>query len=404
MSLKWFCGFALLLSVALPVTALAESENGERRLRPNSSVVNIFGWGKNQKAIMRQVDVREYDPETSISGEADPSPSQRLIPIPATEGNLTYIPEKLEPLRDRKLKEQRPADLYAAALFDELQSDNPAASVLAAERKVILDHYRDTAFKPLWTTPAGISERGREVLALFKGAPDEGLDTADYELHVLGGFDAPPNSFANDPVHLARLDIELTARAMAYARHASGGRLIPDRLTTYNDIAAPRIDPAEAMRMLAVTPFAASWLKSLHPTHPAYAAFKTELANLRKLAADTAQMPILPGKRLKLGQSDDRLPILRQHLQRLGHLKSETPDLSVLPHHIQEHARSAASIGLTFMDVDVSNALKAFQKAHNLKQTRHPGSADDSRPEQSEPGPQHRPPDRQHGASALAAA
>ena len=179
MSLKWFCGFALLLSVALPVTALAESENGEHRLRPNSSVVNIFGWGKNQKAIMRQVDVREYDPETSISGEADPSPSQRLIPIPATEGNLTYVPEKLEPLRDRKLKEQRPADLYAAALFDELQSDNPAASVLAAERKVILDHYRDTAFKPLWTTPAGISERGREVLALFKGAPDEGLDTAD---------------------------------------------------------------------------------------------------------------------------------------------------------------------------------------------------------------------------------
>ena len=74
------------------------------------------------------------------------------------------------------------------------------------------------------------------------------------------------------------------------------------------------------MRMLAVTLFAASWLKSLHPTHPAYAAFKTELANLRKLAADTAQMPILPGKRLKLGQPDDRLPILRQHLQRLGHL------------------------------------------------------------------------------------
>jgi hypothetical protein len=51
MSSKWLYGTALLLSIAVPVSALAEPDNAGfgRKLRPDSSIVNIFGWGKGQK-------------------------------------------------------------------------------------------------------------------------------------------------------------------------------------------------------------------------------------------------------------------------------------------------------------------------------------------------------------------
>jgi hypothetical protein len=66
-----------------------------------------------------------------------------------------------------------PADPLSAAIYDELKSETSAASVLPAERRIIIDRYRQTGFKPLWTTPTGMSGRTRELLFLFKDAENE---------------------------------------------------------------------------------------------------------------------------------------------------------------------------------------------------------------------------------------
>jgi hypothetical protein len=50
---------------------------------------------------------------------------------------------------------------------------------------------------------------------------------------------------------LASLDLELSARALRYARHASGGRLVPDQLTKYYDITPQTVDLAVAMHASA---------------------------------------------------------------------------------------------------------------------------------------------------------
>jgi murein L,D-transpeptidase YcbB/YkuD len=368
MSPTWAKAAAMLLCVAVPTAALAETEETghKKRWKPKSSIMNVFGGNSRTD----ENPVRLSEPEPSVSGGDQPGPSSRLVPLQTTQGNLTYVPEKLEPLRDLKIKEPRPADALAAAIFDALQSETPDAAVLPAERKAIIGHYQDNGFKPLWTTSAGISDRARAVIALLQDAASEGLDPADYSLHVLGGFDAQAETFANDLPHLARLDIELTARAMAYARHASGGRLVPDRLSTYNDIDAPRIMPEAAMHLLVNSPFAAEWLKSLHPTHPAYAMFRMELAALRQSVANGMDETIPPGKRVKLGQQDDRIPILQKRMVKLGFQQErKTPDFSGLPPHILASAVAADSAASRTFSKDLSEALKEFQKKHNLKAT-----------------------------------
>jgi murein L,D-transpeptidase YcbB/YkuD len=371
MPVKRIAAVALLLGVALPGSALAENENGwgRRNNQPGISIVNIFGWGK-----MRRVEIRDQDPYPSVSVEGEPAPPGRLITVMPTEGNLTYVPEKLESLGDRRLNAARPTDSLAAAIYDQIKSDEPGTSVLPAERKVILAYYRNAGFKPLWSGADGISDRARSLLALFRDAEADGLDPADYALEVLGGFDVPPGGFVNDPEHLARLDLELTAAAMTYARHASGGRLVPNRLTTYNDIDAPRVDPDLAMRMLAVSPFAAEWLKSLQPAHPAYASFRAELAIQRKAAEENPAIPIPAGKRLKLGQSDVRVPALRRRLGELGLLPPAEPDYRGMPAFERSDVAAGPANISSVVDKDVVSALKALQKKHNLRQT---GNLDD---------------------------
>ena len=158
-----------------------------------------------------------------------------------------------------------------------------ALRVTADDKTAILDVYRAGGFKPLWTSSEGIDRRGREVLALLAKSAEEALEPADYLPPVLGSFADSPTAFKGDMVHLARLDLGLTAMALKYARHVSGGRLNPNRLTKYNDISPETVNSSAAAKVLAWSPFPLEYLKSLEPAHPAFELFKAELAKKRAL-------------------------------------------------------------------------------------------------------------------------
>lgn len=370
MRLRWLSATALLLTFALPATVLAESElpGHQKKWRPKNSIVNVFGGSGKNRPLFREFNVRSYIPEPSVSVPSEPAPPIRLLPASVDTGNLTYVPEKLQGLSETAFEEPRPAESDAAAIYDALLSEEPAARVLPAERKAVLAHYRATGFRPLWSKAEDVTSRARDLLALLGRSAEEGLDPGDYALDTLGGFDVPRGGFQGDLALLARFDIQLTASALAYARHASGGRLVPGRLTSYNDIAAPRIDAELAMRMLANSPFAADWLKSLHPAHPAYAVFRQELASLRAESDGEPELPIPAGRKLRLGSGDDRIPALRQRLMKLGLLGPVSVDLEGVPPHRRASVQRFADTSPIF-DQNVQSALKALQKRHNLKQS-----------------------------------
>jgi L,D-transpeptidase YcbB len=293
----------------------------------------ISGQESNRK--LRQVIVADDDPE------GDPGFGM---------GNLTYVPEKQVPLGGLKFTEQRPLDAESGAIHDALTVSDPEVRVLPAIREALADHYRQQSFRPLWLADGKLSPRGSAILRQLAAADAEGLEAANYLPQSLATFDTLPPE--GDIAAMARLDVELTAKALTYARHASGGQFDPRRLSLYNDMTPAGAAPGQSIKVLGWSPFPAEYLASLHPRHPAYAALKAELAELRKAETVTTVDPIADGKIVKTGQLDERIETVRQRLFDLGYL-----------------AALEAAGDPQILDADLAVQLRLFQKASGIKVT-----------------------------------
>lgn len=327
------------LAMLMAVPANAERGEGTYRLKKKSVTSVIRIW-------------REPVPHSGESGSR-----KRTLPLatPAEtkpEQPLVYRPESLETLRTNAFAVlPPPADSLAAAILAELSNPQSPIRVAPGEKTIVLDFYRANGFKPLWTTPDGLTPRAQAILAFLAASEEDAMEPSDYLPPLLSSFEDDPQAYRGDLAHLARLDLGLTAMALKYARHASAGRLIPNRLSGYYDIEPVRIDPLKVMKVMTWSPFPVEYLKSLQPQHPAYAKFKAGLAEKRE-SIKTDGDPIAKGPKLKPGKADPRVAALRHRLVRLGYDVSAPSD-------------SNDSV----FDETLVAALKAFQKDARLKDT-----------------------------------
>jgi murein L,D-transpeptidase YcbB/YkuD len=326
------------------------SSNSEARAgRQSGSIFEYF----RRKRMERSQEERSRE----VGRYRQPGPLIQNAPAiekEVPEQPLVYRPEKLQALSTDSFAEAQPTEALPASIYQELLSKEATLRVTPDEKTAILDVYRSNGFKPLWTSAEGLDQRGQDVLAVLAKSAEEALEPADYLPPVLGSFTDGPAVFKGDMAHLARLDLGLTVMALKYARHISGGRIIPDRLTRYNDITPETANPVAAAKVLAWSPFPIEYLKSLEPTHPAFELFKAELTKKRALLHVTENEAIPLGKRVKPGDADDRLALVRHHLERLGYLtgKSEAP---------------TDEAGNPLLDPPMAEALKTFQTEAQLK-------------------------------------
>jgi murein L,D-transpeptidase YcbB/YkuD len=253
--------------------------------------------------------------------------------------------------------EPEPIAPSAIALRGALLDKTTPLRVTPDERKAALGLYGETGFRPLWTDGAGLTPRAKAMAALFAAAAEDGLDPDDFIL---------PQVAAGDLAALARLDLAMTAKALFYARQMSGGRLLPNRLTSYNDLTSQRVDAAEAMKHLAWSPYPEAYLKSLAPRHAAYLAFKNELKDVRaRLASDDP--PIAEGRKVRPGNRDPRVPIVRARLERLG-FTVQLPPQAVSADRLAGRTATTA-LAPEYLDSALAAALSDFQKHNELRVT-----------------------------------
>jgi L,D-transpeptidase YcbB len=227
-------------------------------------------------------------------------------------------------------------------------------------RKAVLDHYKATGFKPLWTDNGNINARGLALLDVLAKAGDEGMDPLRYKPVILQAFEGAVAQLDGDGLGLAQFDVNLTAAAVTYAQHLSGGVFEPERTSAYYDVKTERISPQVAVRVLAYSPYPAEYLQSLAPTHPAYALMKSELAKLAR--AVPSDKPLFPeGKRVRIGQKDPRIAILRERL-------IDDNYIGFADAQVAEDKRDV-------LDKALARALKNFQEAKAIGQTSNLDSA-----------------------------
>ena len=329
---------------------------GERKERPQRRLFGEKWWQENDRTggvrIINGQDVsrnkanedRKRRNRNVINGDDDPEGDPGF-----GMGNLTYVADKLVPLGGLKFTETRPADVTAGLVYDALVAPDPAMRVRGDIRDALAGHYKSQNFRPIWLENGKLSARGAEVLKLLSGADTEGLAAESYLPQSLATFAASPPE--TDPAAIARLDIELSAVALKYARDASGGQFDPRRLSRYNDLTPNWALAEQSLKVVAWSPFAADYLRGLHPAHPAYAKMKAALAELRQASTlPPTVSQIAEGPIVKKGKSDPRIPAVRQRLADLGY-----PD-----------ALEAAD-DPQVLDADLSVRLRLFQKSAGIK-------------------------------------
>jgi murein L,D-transpeptidase YcbB/YkuD len=163
---------------------------------------------------------------------------------------------------------------------------------------------------PLWldlsAERVSWTDAARALAAVLRDAAAEGLDPAAYPVPDL------PAGPEIDAGAAAEAEIALSASLVRYAQHARGGRLQPARL---HKLITPTLEVPGAHAVLAAlaeAPDPAATLAAYQPRHEGYARLRDALAELR--AAGETPEPMVrvpPGRVLKVGMRDDRVPLLR---------------------------------------------------------------------------------------------
>jgi L,D-transpeptidase YcbB len=348
------CAMALL-ALSVLGSGMAEADRPAKKRKP-TFFEQLFGGSKyrndrrNERGLLSRKNrndvkvVKVSRKSRSLANDDDPEGDSGY-----GMGNLRYVAPRLAAMSGVKLEETRPFDSAAAAIHDQLTGSNPAIQVLPETRTAVIEAYRARQFRPVWLEGSALSERGKAVVALLAKADEEGLDPAAYLPPGLSSFDQPLP--VNDPAAMARLDIDLFAAAARYARDASGGVFDPNKLSRYHDVKTASVPADAAVRVLAFSPYPAEYLKSLHPSHPAYAALKAALAEQRAKQAPGAVNLIADGPVVKRGNTDDRIPLVRQKLAERGFGDG------VLP----------AGADPLLLDQELSVQLRLFQKSSRIK-------------------------------------
>ncbi len=173
--------------------------------------------------------------------------------------------------------------------------------------------YGERHFQPIWLSEAAdgkvtFSPAAEKIVALFKKAASEGLRPEDYLTP-----DLDLTRIKGDGAAMAALETAFSRATMRYANHLHNGRIRPQSISELLDIAPKPIDEAGLLQRLVASDDPAAVLAELEPKHPEFLALKAALASFE---ADNAARPtpIGDGPTLRSGNSDPRIPAIRERL------------------------------------------------------------------------------------------
>ncbi len=209
--------------------------------------------------------------------------------------------------------------------------------ILGKNKTAVEAFYTVRNFAPIWMENGVENAHAKAAASYLAGVSVDGLDPADYVVP----------SFANaDAAALAEAELRFTATVLTYARHAQIGRVHYSRVSAdiaYN-LVAP--EPGEVLAKLAdAAADVAGVLDSFNPPHAGYRALKAKLAEVRSRTGEQPRARIDSGRTLKVGMEDPRVPLVREYL-----------------------GVTAEGAG-TVYDKALSEAVKAFQRQHDLPAT-----------------------------------
>ncbi|MGX5668530.1 L,D-transpeptidase family protein [Rhizobium daejeonense] len=180
---------------------------------------------------------------------------------------------------------------------------NATADVAA----VVEDYYKSG--KPLiWISETGVTDQARAAMTALAAADVAGLDPADYAVALPSDASdaADPDKVTKE---LARFELALSAKVLAYVNDTVRGRIDPNKLSGYHDFKRKSVNLAPVLNMARLSPDVGAYIRSRDPDNAQFTAMKAELARLKAEdgQAGGVTVRIAPDTLLKPGQSNREL-------------------------------------------------------------------------------------------------
>lgn len=218
------------------------------------------------------------------------------------------------------------------------------------EPLLIRAFYSERDFRPLWSSPKGPMPRTASFVKVIGAAESDGLRPQDYHLSriesLLSRGKSSGKSFSPD--QRIELDILLTDAFILYSRHLMNGRVDPRVL--YEDwFHLPKQEKDESAILAALgMRDVGKALEELRPPEAAYRQLRSAIA-LYSGVQRKGGWPFVPdGPKIKAGDRDGRMPLLRKRLILSGDLAS------------------ASAVEGDLFDGEFERALRLFQHRHGL--------------------------------------
>jgi hypothetical protein len=270
---------------------------------PQPRTDNFFGWSQPQPELPRS---------QNIEPEAPPAKAPVIY---------TYRADPLVELADANLTgpesqslRWRPARGQAQAVFEALKTGSSGVRVTEQQRDDIIAFYRERDFAPVWTSEGGQTPRAADLLDELAEADKHALAPEDY----LPSYNVAGDTRTADAAR-ARAD----GRGAALC-HACFGR--PDHSRPAQRLSRP--DAADGGRPGSPRPGwptrrapGPTWHRSIRSTRPTRRCAGNWPTSGPGTTATRCRSPMAPI--VKPGESDPRIPAIRERLAKLGHLALE---------------------------------------------------------------------------------
>ncbi len=215
----------------------------------------------------------------------------------------------------------------------QLRRELPPASLSVS---TLLSHedinrlYVGRDYVPLWLDEQDLRPAALVLLERLRQAGEHGLCPEDYLLDKLEGLIKIYGDFARHDISLvadnrALLDLFLSQAFLTYATHLVEGQVDPSLAHVDWRARRRKADLVKLLNYAVVNERVDQVLDDLLPPHDGYRKMVAALAHYQKIAA-LGGWPTIPiGPTLRAGQSDQRVPVLRERLAISGDLVSEIP-------------------------------------------------------------------------------
>lgn len=214
------------------------------------------------------------------------------------------------------------------------------------DRGGLVAFYADHESELIWVDEQGLTDKAKALIAEIRRAADYGLDPSDYRLPKDEEIE---NEGSLPAARLADLELLMSRAALAYARHARGGRINPGDISGYLDPTLRLPKPFDVLEKLAASKNAAADLVSYHPQNPQFEALRKKLIAFRGIK-ERKRVVVPAGPVLKPGAKHKTVAVLRKRLDVEATTSEDNPDANA-----------------KLFDAALVEAVKKFQKDRGLK-------------------------------------